>query len=87
MNKISKEVATRVEILLREQLEDMGINITTLPPHIISENMRCEIYPDESMVYSWKETQLLRLVPEKDDTGTLLRWRMYTKDDTEPTVH
>jgi hypothetical protein len=87
MNRMSKEVAARVEELLREQLEDLGVDVAKLEPHVISENMRCDMYPDESMVYSWKETQLLRIVPEKDDDGSVLRWRMFTKDDTDPVVH
>ncbi len=87
MNKLSQPVAARVEELLREQLEEMGIRIATLPPHVITENMRCEVYPDESLIYSWEETQLLRVVPEKDGEGNVIRWRMYTKDDTEPMVH
>lgn len=87
MNKMSQKVAARVEELLREQLEEMGVDISKLEPHVISENMRCDVYPDESMVYSWKDTQLLRVVPEKDEEGLVVRWRMFTKDDTEPTVH
>ncbi|UZP68991.1 hypothetical protein N1030_08500 [Desulfovibrio mangrovi] len=87
MNKMSQKVAARVEELLREQLEEMGVDISKLEPHVISESMRCDVYPDESMVYSWKETQLLRVVPEKDEEGLVIRWRMFTKDDTEPMVH
>lgn len=87
MNKMSQSVAARVEELLREQLEELGITPSGLQPHDIAKNMRCEVFPDDSMVYIWQETQLLRVLPEKDAEGRILRWRMFTRDDTVGTVH
>ena len=78
---MSQKVAARVEELLREQLAEKGIDAAALEPHEISQHMTCDVYPDETMVYSWKQEPLLRIVPEKDDAGTILRWRMFTGDD------
>lgn len=86
MNNISHQVAARIEELLREQLEELGVNVRTIAPHEITEGMRCEVHPDESMVYSWHGTRLLRVVPEKDEDGSLIRWRMFTKDDLESPI-
>ena len=46
-----KGVAARVEELLREQLLELGEDPASLAPHLIMQNMQCEVYPDESMVY------------------------------------
>lgn len=75
-------LAARIEELLREQLEDMGENPHTLEPHHIAQSMRCEVYPDKSMLYSWKGRPILRVVPEAQPDGTT-RWRMFT-DDVSP---
>ena len=72
-------VAARVEELLQEQLIELGEDPNTLEPHRIMQSMHCEVYPDQSMVYSWKDIPLLRVVPEKTDTGT--HWRMFTRED------
>ena len=72
-------VARRVEELLREQLLELGEDPDTLAPHLIMQGMHCEVYPDKSMVYSWKDLPILRVVPEKTGNGTL--WRMFTRDD------
>ena len=45
-----KGVAARVEELLREQLLELGEAPATLAPHLIMQNMQCEVYPDDSMV-------------------------------------
>ena len=50
-----KGVAARVEELLREQLLELGEDPASLAPHLIMQNMQCEVYPDESMVYIWKD--------------------------------
>ena len=39
-------------------------------------------YPDESMVYIWKDIPILRVAPERTDTGVM--WRMFTRDEGEP---
>lgn len=83
MNEFSQKVAARVEELLREQLIELGENPTQLAPHEISENMQCDIFPDESMIYTWKGTAILRVEPEKDESGKVIHWRMFTRDDTE----
>lgn len=75
-------VAQRVEELLRELLADMGIDVANLAPHEIAESMHCNVYPDESMLYSWNNMPLLRVVPEKDENGNVMRWRMFTGDDS-----
>ena len=77
-----KGVAARVEELLREQLLELGEDPQTLQPHLIMQNMQCEVYPDDSMVYIWKETPILRVVPERTTTGVM--WRMFTRDEDEP---
>ena len=77
-----KGVAARVEELLREQLLDLGEAPETLAPHLIMRNMQCEVYPDESLVYIWKDIPILRVVPEHTDTGVM--WRMFTRDGGDP---
>lgn len=54
-----KGVAARVEELLREQLLELGEDPASLAPHLIMQNMQCEVYPDESMVYIWKDIPIL----------------------------
>ena len=56
-----KGVAARVEELLREQLLELGEDPASLAPHLIMQNMQCEVYPDESMVYIWKDIPILRV--------------------------
>ena len=73
---------TRVEELLREQLLELGEDPASLAPHLIMQNMQCEVYPDESMVYIWKDIPILRVAPERTDTGVM--WRMFTRDEGEP---
>ncbi len=72
-------VAARVEELLHEQLLELGERPDTLAPHQIKQNMRCEIYPDQSMVYIWKETPILRVLPEHTANGVI--WRMFTREE------
>ena len=74
--------AARVEELLREQLLELGEDPASLAPHLIMQNMQCEVYPDESMVYIWKDIPILRVAPERTDTGVM--WRMFTRDEGEP---
>ena len=78
-DNISKKVAARIEELLYEQLEELGEDPKNLSPHTISEYMHCEVYPDHSMVYSWKDFPILRVIPENTPTGT--RWRMFTREE------
>ena len=77
-----KGVAARVEELLREQLLELGEDPASLAPHLIMQNMQCEVYPDESRVYIWKDIPILRVAPERTDTGVM--WRMFTRDEGEP---
>ena len=70
------------EVVLREQLLELGEDPASLAPHLIMQNMQCEVYPDESMVYIWKDIPILRVAPERTDTGVM--WRMFTRDEGEP---
>ena len=67
-----KGVAARVEELLREQLLELGEDPASLAPHLIMQNM----------VYIWKDIPILRVAPERTDTGVM--WRMFTRDEGEP---
>ena len=78
---MNQQVAARVEELLREQLAERGVYISKLEPHEITQNMRCDVYPDETMIYSWKEEPVLRVVPERAEDGTIVNYRMFTGDD------
>ncbi len=75
----NSQVAARIEELLREQLEELGINIKTLTPEEISAHMKCHIGPDNSLSYFWKNVAILDVIPEQTADGT--NWRMFTKDD------
>ena len=78
--KPNAQVAQRIEELLREQLEELGVNIKRLTPDEISANMKCHIGPDNSLSYFWKIRAILDVVPETTENGT--NWRMFTKEDT-----
>ncbi len=73
------DVAARVEALLREQLEKLGEDPAELAPHEIAACMHCEVYPDRSMIYTWKDIPLLRVVPETN--GEDVVWRMFTREE------
>ena len=78
------QVAARVEELLREQLEELGVNPRKLAPEDIAANMHCHLAPDGSMTYLWKGEPMLHVMPEKlvDENGEAsVLWRMFTKDD------
>jgi hypothetical protein len=78
------QVAARVEELLREQLEELGVNPRKLAPEEIAANMHCHLAPNGSMTYIWKGEPMLHVTPEKlvDENGEeSVLWRMFTKDD------
>ena len=78
------QVAARVEELLREQLEELGVNPRKLAPEEIAANMHCHLAPNGSMTYLWKGEPMLHITPEKlvDENGEeSVLWRMFTKDD------
>lgn len=77
--KPNTQVAMRIEELLREQLEELGVNIKNLTPDEISKNMKCHIGPDNSLSYFWKNRAILDVIPEQTEGGT--NWRMFTKED------
>lgn len=82
MNELFKpnaQVANRIEELLREQLEELGVSIKNLTPDEISQNMKCHVGPDNSLSYFWKNTAILDVVPEETENG--INWRMFTKED------
>lgn len=84
--KPNLQVAARVEELLREQLEERGINPRTLPPEDIAANMKCYIAPDNSMTYHWKDEPILYVTPERreKDGERSVYWHMFTRDDMPP---
>jgi hypothetical protein len=65
---------------LREQLSELGIEIAKLEPHVIAENMKCDVFSDDSMIYYWKGEPILRVEPDSTQEGST-SWRMFTKDD------
>lgn len=77
------QVAARVEELLREQLEERGINPRALAPEDIAAHMHCHLAPDGSMTYLWKGDPILYVTPEKKlrNGETSVLWRMFTRDD------
>lgn len=78
------QVAARVEELLREQLEELGVNPRKLAPEEIAANMHCHLAPDGSMTYLWKGEPMLHVTPQKlvdENGGESVLWRMFTKDD------
>lgn len=81
--KPNLQVAARVEELLREQLEELGVNPRALAPEDIAAQMHCHIAPDNSMTYLWKGTPILYVTPEKRQRNgeDSVLWRMFTKDD------
>lgn len=78
--KYGSKVAARVEELLREQLEELGETPGAIAPHDMAANMRCEIWPDDTMIYMWKTLPILRVSAERHDDGSVT-WRMFTRDD------
>lgn len=59
--KPNARVAQRIEELLREQLEELGVNIKRLTLDEISANMKCHIGPDNSLSYFGKTEPYLTL--------------------------
>ena len=82
---MQRELTARVEVLLREQLRELGEDVKALRPHEYAEHMQCRVFPDQSMVYSWKGLDILRVVPETREDGSV-RWRMFTGDISTETV-
>ena len=73
-------VAARIEALLREELERLGETWAELEPGEIARHMHCEVHPDGSMVYAWRELPILRVTPEQTEDGGV-NWRMFTRED------
>lgn len=82
------DVARRVEALLREQLQEHGVNPAALSPQDIVEGMVCALAPDNSMTYIWRGTPLLYVIPEQKSgpDGDAVVWRMFTQDDMPETA-
>ena len=78
--KPDKQIMHRVEELLREQLEELGIDIASLPPERIAESMHCAVYPSGLLCYSWQGRPLLDVEPEELSDGSL-RWRFFTREN------
>ncbi len=81
--KPNLQVAARVEELLREQLEELGVNPRTLAPEDIAARMHCQIAPDNSLTYLWQGRPILYVTPEKKQCNgeESVIWRMFTRDD------
>ena len=75
-----KAFMAKIEQLLIEQIAELGENPAEIAPHDYAAHMRCEVHSDGSMVYIWREMPILRVVPEKTESGTIY-WRMFTQDD------
>ncbi|MGN1037863.1 MAG: hypothetical protein ACI4P0_00535 [Mailhella sp.] len=86
--KPNLQVAARVEELLKEQLEEKGVNPRSLRPEEIAARMTCHIAPDNSMTYAWDGDPILYVTPEKreHDGEPSVLWRMFTKDDMPPST-
>ena len=70
----------RVEELLREQLDDLGIEIARLSPHEITSNMHCALYADGTLSYSWQGKPVLSVEPEEQGDGSV-RWHFFTRPE------
>lgn len=79
---LANPVAERIEALLREELERLGEDPAELEPGDIARHMQCEVHPDNSMVYAWRELPILRVVPEPTAEGGL-HWRMFTRNEDD----
>ncbi len=82
---MQSELIARVEELLREQLRELGEDVKAIKPHEYAEHMKCRVFSDQSMVYSWKGLDILRVVPDRRADGSLC-WRMFTGDLYTDTV-
>ena len=78
------EIADTIEQLLFEQLEKLGEDVSSFNSHTISKYMHCKIYPDQSMVYSWKDFPILKVFSEKTPTGIF--WRIFTSEEYDNNV-
>lgn len=77
---MQRELVARIEELLREELVDLGEDVRALTPADYAEHMTCRVFPDESMVYAWKNLDILRVKPETQEDGST-RWRMFTGEE------
>lgn len=81
MQDIDKQAfIAHIEGILKEQILEMGEDPDALEPQEYARQMRCEVHPDESMIYLWRDMPILRLVPEKQPSGSIY-WRMFTADE------
>lgn len=77
---MQRELVARIEVLLREELAELGEDVKSLKPEDYARHMRCRVLSDESMIYAWKGMDILRLVPEEEDDG-VVHWRMFTGEE------
>ncbi len=75
--KPPKELADRIEELLREELIERGEDPSTLDPSNIAKNMFCEVQDDYGMLYIWKDEPILHVFPEQE--GDVIKWRIFTR--------
>lgn len=79
-HKPDMQAMQRIEELLRERLLAFGVDVAILAPHEITAGMRCAVYPDGSLSYSWSGQPLLSAEPEEQPDGTII-WRYFTNPD------
>ena len=65
---------------MREELTELGEDVKSLKPEDYARHMRCRVLPDESLIYAWKDMDILRVIPEKQADGAT-RWRMFTGEE------
>ena len=81
MTEMDKQAfIAHVEVLLKEQIMEMGEDPEKIEAHEYAAQMRCEVQSDGTMVYLWREMPILRMVPEKQEGGKVY-WRMFTLDE------
>jgi hypothetical protein len=72
-----KQLYQNIEALLREQLEEMGVDVEAMDPEEFRRELRCITWPDGTMEYTYKDMPLLNVVPVEEDGG--VSWKMFTK--------
>ena len=66
-----------IEELLREQLDELGVEVARLSPHEIVQGMHCAVYADGTLAYLWQGKPVLNVEPEVQEDGSVL-WRFFT---------
>lgn len=72
----------KIEEALHVMLAQYGETVASLQPHEISEAMRCAVYPNGSLCYSWKGDPLLAVVPDATEDGIVWRFCAWEGPET-----